>query len=281
MNPDLYNNLQIAMETIAGTPVPPNMVAFSHWFYGNYNQSSLANSPAIKFLPVPVSNTAGVFATAMSTRILTSLDTLKTLRPTTAILAKVVMRDKAWYQTPHYSSEILHDENFTTLFANAPFKVALKESFKTYDRNELFNYISFGDTDGGILGLTTKRIKFGVAQVANYGLLVYPNTADIVDTRFSYTTGTDNIVPIFNPSYLKINDAFGRGEIATVYNTEANPPVTNETPNYVRFGSEMVNQVSWVSVAENQRQMIVHLVGCDKIQLKTAKYDNNKGKRSK
>lgn len=279
MTPDLYNSLQIAMETIAGTPVPPNIVAFSHWFYGNYTQSSHANSPVIKFLPVDVDSATTRFSNSMNKRILDSLDALKALRPTTAVLAKVVMRDKAWYQTPHYSSEVLHDEAFTTLFANAPYKVKNTESSKSYVRNELFQYITYGELDGGILGLTSKRIKVDTTNTLNLGLLTWPDL--VSDTRWTIIDNNDSQGLVFTQSYNNINFAFSRGEISATYNNAASPSALVESPNYVRFGSQMVNQVSWTSVCENQRQMLVHLVGCDKIQLKTAKYDNNKGKRSK
>lgn len=278
MTPNLYNALQIAMETLSGTPIPPGIVGISHWFYGNYNQSSLANSPAIKFLPVSISDPGfATFETKMIQRLSEGLAELKLLRPTTTVLAKVISRDKSWYGVPHYSSEILHDQNFTTLFANSPW-ASTKGNVKNYDPNEIFAYITYGAQDGGILGMTSKYIVLNTVT-KSLGLIKIPDLVN--DNRFSYVFG--NSKNIFTYSWTDVNVAFGRGEIVTNFvTTDSTQKETNVTTNsFVRTGAEMITDVSWSSIRENQRQMINHIIGWDKMPGGKVKiFDNNNSKKS-
>lgn len=272
IDPNLINLVSQAMELIAGTPIPPNLKSLCHWFNGNYNQNSLANSPAIRFICVEPNN----YSNQMNSRLLDGIGKLQALRPTSSILARIVKNDPAWYSTPHYSSEILHDQDFTTLFANASFRSGATYLPPMYDTNANFNYITFGATDGGILGMTTKRISpSGKLQ----GLLGFDfNGVNPVDTRWSLVPDTATGGSKFEPSFLNVNNAFTRGDIQVGYQSAVTGNPLIITPSFVRFGAEMLQQVSFASVKENERSMIRHLTSIDKIKSKDMK-PKSEGKR--
>lgn len=276
ISPDILNQVSIVMELIAGTPVPPNLMALCHWFNGNYNQTSLANSPAIKFLPVDPTQ----YSTQIKKRLDNGVARLQALRPTANLLARIVKTDKTWYSMPHYSSEILHDEEFTTLFSNAPMIVSGYIT-KPYSTNAAFNYISYGATDGGVLGMTTKNIGDTAETSKVYGLLSNGISTDgfnYKDTRYSVAVNSGDYV--FVKSYTSTNFAFERGEAIVVY-AETAPGVMTTTDAFVRFGSELLQQVSFNSVRENERQMIRHMVSIDKIKTKASmSKEGSKPKRS-
>lgn len=272
IDPNLINQVSIAMELIAGTPVPPNLKSICHWFNGNFNQSSLANSPAIKFLCVEPAN----YANQMSERISDGISRLQALRSTSSILARVVKNDPGWYSMPHYSSEVLHDANFTTLFSNAPYFVNGQVKMDVYNIDKNFNYITFGAADGGALGFTTKRIQ----NDGNlFGLMGFNfNGVNPIDTRWSVVN--DNGDYVFQPSWMDVNNAFSRGEIQAIYASDVstNPPIKSKS--HVRFGSEMLEQISFSSIRENERQIIRHLLSIDRIKSKDARMESKpKGKR--
>jgi len=269
---------------LEGMPLPPNLNNLIFYLNQTFLGSSLPGAAIIKFMPFGfVTNTTDTRLQQLVTGQVDAsiaLLTTSTFRLTESLIARIC-KDWLALKLLAPSDVPVHDTEFVTIFANAPYVYSSTTSnYKTptvvnsYDN---ITYNSFDDKmDGAVYGLTNiysslnSRWMPGLIDVETCSSTYTVSASAVTSNRFSYAYDKNTGLTGFYQADIIAYNNFSRPE------TYTGP---GQGSPYQRFGTEAVLNVNIDSIRETAYKLLEWLISLDSIK-SSMRSDNNSSSRS-